>query len=278
MSRWLVVIAGCAMWCLAMAQQPNPKEQGANASKGASEHANPPPKNNDTTPLPAVSEHAKGVGPPIEAEPTCTDPGGNNSRECQDLKAQQEMAKWAYWVLVATSAGAVVGAVAAGLVYATFKQTRTSAEKQLRAYALVKTVEMIPTKAEWPKMMTGVRVTIHNFGHVPATDIEFALNINTAAIDHAGEVPQNRFAVGAARQTCVIAPHDDYWIEADFPPLESGLHRLENGEWELFVTGHLTYNDGFKSGRATKFKFSRTGPNWLRPGELSVCDDGNDIT
>lgn len=139
MARWRTLLAvACIATPLAFSQQVKNERQGARAGASAAQSGYAPSNNAPGSVTLPVSEPVKGVAPAVERQIACTKPGDENDRECQDLKAQQDMARWAWWMTIVTGVGAAIGAVTAVLVYKTFKQTRTSAEKQLRAYVGVK--------------------------------------------------------------------------------------------------------------------------------------------
>ncbi len=117
--------------------------------------------------------------PPQALRPVEHKPTPSEIRNIRDLNAQEEMAKWAFWMLMATIGGSLLTFVGLGFVWRTLHHTRRSADyagqgieqnrrsinKQLRAYvgpANVAYVYNADTEA------FAATAEIKNFGNTPA--------------------------------------------------------------------------------------------------------------
>jgi hypothetical protein len=192
----------------------------------------------------AVNESVKGVAPALEAPVTCAEKDSETHRECKDLRAQQEMAHWALWMTVMTGLSAVVGAVAAVLIYKTFHQTRTSAEKQLRAY-----LNVFEISADWKidegfgQHRSSISIQVKNTGQTPAHAVRSWM----------GYVSSNK------------EPEHFGEVEGKSPG--------------VFAAGKIAYVDVFNHPRETSFRYvmplDGVGES---SGRFRPCEKGNEAT
>lgn len=277
-----------------IAQQINRPGQGASANAGAKHIRTEPPNESPASAASAIQSRIERIATPHAAEATGGKSNDEKKREQDDLEAQQDMAFWAKAMFFATLIGAAVSSFATWLLYLTLKQSRratfaalraavagrqsvrvanNSAEKQLRAYALVKSV-IVERRHFGHEVVT---VHIHNFGQTPARDLEYWINVNSATRGLIGEVPINATVNSEPNNVGVVGPRDDFHASVSLPEFANGLG-IEIGVSALYVSGWLTYNNGFNSGCRTTFKFSRTGEDWRSDGDLEICGDGNTAT
>lgn len=112
-------------------------------------------------------------------------PADTLEKDKLDLIAQQQMADWAFWMVVLTAGGLALSVVGAGLIFATFNATReqlAEARKKtkldrLRSQALVKVritggvVHYFHDKARKPTF----HLAIENAGETDASNVSIAL-------------------------------------------------------------------------------------------------------
>lgn len=108
----------------------------------------------------------------IPAPPANPEPSRSEWREEQDLNAQRQMAQWAFWMLVVSSLGVVVGATGLWFLKGTLdearnmtSETRKIGQNQTRAYVDVVNAKVIQFEAGKPFMAD---LEIHNTGQTPA--------------------------------------------------------------------------------------------------------------
>lgn len=108
-------------------------------------------------------------------------------RSDEDLRAQREMADWAFVVALTSSIGLVFSGAGIGLIYVTFSAAREangiareSAERQLRAYLVVGSVSVPSFKVGKPMH---IRVALTNVGQTPAKRLRVAYSAN-GGTDH----------------------------------------------------------------------------------------------
>jgi hypothetical protein len=227
-----------------------------------------------------------------EAKKTCDEPGDETDKECQDLRAQQDMAKWARLMYFVSGLGVAVSTIVAGFVVATFKQTRRaakaaedsvrdareSAEKQLRAYLWREASPSNFFKRLDDRVTTAF--SVKNSGQTPAHDVQcwckFEL-IDAKILDafHFEEAPKELTSA-----KFVINPGSEHTF---------GAYRiLTDYEWSfayvgqsvLVIWGEIRYMDVFKALQKTRFRLKLRIDH---EGETDnyiweYCDKGNDTT
>lgn len=114
--------------------------------------------------------------------PTPKRPSESELREIRDLKAQEAMAKWAYWMLVASVAGSLLTILGLIFVWRTLHHTRRTADfagdsvtdnrnaaaSQLRAYVGAPGINYSYNKEN---KVIAVVAELKNFGQTPAYEL-----------------------------------------------------------------------------------------------------------
>jgi hypothetical protein len=116
-------------------------------------------------------------------------PTASELREIRDLKAQEEMAKWAFWMLIAAVSGALLTILGLGFIWRTLHHTRRAADfageavnegrnaaaNQLRAYVGPRAVNYTfdPVSGGF-----GASAEISNFGQTPAFKFRHISSLN----------------------------------------------------------------------------------------------------
>ncbi len=180
---------------------------------------------------------------------------------------------WATDRLWSEAKGAsVIAGTAAKAATDTVVHMRDSAAMELRAYVLVKKIEI----ASGPSILFAKRephllVSLINFGKIPARNLLLRYTI----------IPGHpiRMAPPSLDMDCnggVLAPSDEFTMRVR---LSEEMHisflAFEN---TLHAVGEISYNDGFHDGKITRFWFKRIGKKWTIEGEFDVNDHGNDYT
>lgn len=154
----------------------------------------------------------------------------------------------------------------------TVNTMKDTAERQLRAYAMVKFVYIVNVDRPEGNINiseTWVHVTFKNFGQIPATGVKYWVEI------YERECPLTTSLIpGKTLQPMgAIAPGDTFTARTKL-----GIdYHLSDGRTALYVYGQLHYFDGFTPGRVSPFRYMRRGgENWSKNGELEACQQGND--
>ncbi|MRD48803.1 hypothetical protein [Caenimonas koreensis] len=157
---------------------------------------------------------------------------------------------------------------AADAAAATVAHMQAASAQELRAHVMVDklALEMIGTK-------THIVITVANYGRTPARNVVVSASalVETAAEENTLSV-EPQFA--SVVRPGAIAPTQDH---SSIVPLEiADAFEVEGGRLWLFVTGEVTYHDGFTPDRRSTFRYKRTGPNWMREQAMERCQAGND--
>jgi hypothetical protein len=154
------------------------------------------------------------------------------------------------------------------------ENTNETAERQLRAYAMVLRVEI--ASETWPDgVAQSIKISVKNFGKTPATSVRYWLYICPKSAAFPGPLarPQLMHDMTAG----VIAPGDTFTTRAKIPMLAEG-DEISRSLYALYVYGAFSYKDAFNQERITNFRFMRSGEHWLSEGEMETCEAGNEIT
>jgi hypothetical protein len=219
----------------------------------------------------------------IELPPTINiSVGGQLEMKANNEHAErhEEGTNWADRLVALFTALLVI--VTAWLVYYTknlwaatgqlVKGAESTAQKQLRAYVMIKRVEMVhitPNPSvdfheEW------IYVKFKNFGQIPATQLTYRFVIGTA------ENPLRSPLLGenVPQLVGVIAPNDTFTAMMKLENIDRPDERAA-----LYIFGEVQYFDGFVPDRITRMRYMRAGgDDWLRQGRLHICQEGNEST
>jgi hypothetical protein len=235
----------------------------------------------------------------VEAGPegpkTCEEAGSEHHRECQDLQAQKDMAKWARLMYFVTASGIVVSGFVAVFVLLTFRQTKRtadaardavgvasdSAEKQLRAYINVVSAAAVWNKDEPPDctvLPVRVQVNFKNSGNTPAHDVSSWMIVRNMWVNE----PEFTHAIETTSRG-VQGPGGIDHLE-DLHPAEDFNNGVVEG-WKkglkcLFAFGEIRYVDAFGKPRFTRFRLvmPRAGMSDDGEGKFQYCREGNEAT
>lgn len=306
--RMLVVaMAACIAAPLAFAQQVDGTPQAPRAAASEATDSGTSASSAGATssaPSVAVNEGAKRPEASPASPVTCKEAGAELHKECQDLQAQKDMAKWARLMYFVTALGVVVSAIVAGFVLLTFRQTRRATEaarkaadaardavsaaeknaaKQLRAYVWKEVVT--ESLVELMDGRSAIDLTIRNSGQSPAKKVRAWVKMGVYGTDHsdgarfADEPPES---FGKDRGF-IVNPHSSHSLHAESTYPLNTLERdyLRTGEMSYFLWGAIYYQDGFADADrvTTFFVWRRT---YISNGQQMQiwcpCADGNDAT
>ncbi|GAK46040.1 conserved protein [Tepidicaulis marinus] len=216
----------------------------------------------------------------LKADPEAT----QDERERRDLAAQEGMALWAERLFWITFAGVVLLALTfleawktavAAQEMATI--TRTSAEKQLRAYISIEDVLLHNFDGPYATL---IEVQYRNRGQTPAYNVRRSLKYHVSPSGEVPKDPEDDFLVNAERQGRLgIAPSQGRSVSI---PIENRLFdmlkgQISAGRTPMFVVGRFYYRDVFGVERITAFNIRVPGDidGPLDGAVFMYCDDGN---
>jgi hypothetical protein len=231
---------------------------------------------------------------------TSVDANRETQRSRHDLKAQQEMAEWAFALLLFTAGGFVASLIGIFLVWITFSATREANEiakengrAQVSAYVYISEAVLI-CKYELSLHKIGrdvcALIEFKNFGQSPARNVSFF-------IEKIGFFVSDESKVGFGEQLIVthheienIAPSHTKMLRTEVQNISPLVHpELVSGERAIYVWGRITYEDvfdrkwelGFRRRATTLPKNSTELNTYVIPKDescierLSVCAKGN---
>lgn len=211
-------------------------------------------------------------------------------REIADLKAQQEMAEWAFWMMLSSFAAVIVTAVGVVYVALTLKATREavqeaevatkaaqdsveatekSAVRQLRAYVYVDHATITNLSGK-PK----IKVKIKNFGQTPAYSMQHwaAVGFQPYPLPENLKEPEDFIPAPISD----LPPGHDHTSPIPYDRLFSNDEResLRTGENGIYVVGRIAYRDVYDEPRITNYCLFIGGPIGLKE-QLAAYDYGN---
>lgn len=212
------------------------------------------------------------LGTALEKAANKDDSSENLQREKDDLAAQQDMARWAFWMTLAAAAQAVVGIAGIYYLRRTLKinreATRAAADAAIAAQKTVKATQdserahMVLTK---PNLIVGaanklyagtmgtdknsisVSYAFKNFGRTPAFVRKTSVGVCYGGSPTILEKIENRqnidneIVVGAAEQYPIEVFR--LFLAKTIPPDEYKL--LEANQISIFLVGSIIYSDIF---------------------------------
>jgi hypothetical protein len=147
-----------------------------------------------------------------------------------------------------------------------------TAERQLRAYAMVKRAQLVnnhPTPSSFGAPW--IYLSIKNFGRIPATAIECRYAVCVKELELSSPLDGER----SKQRNGALAPGDTWTVQFEGPLRTGPLADRHNA---LYVHGEVRYFDGFHPDKVTRFRYMRKGGNdWSRDGEMETCPEGNEI-
>lgn len=172
-------------------------------------------------------------------------------REKADLLAQEEQAEWAKWMVIASSVQILAGVITIGLLWCTYRQSKRTDERGLRAY-----LSMNPTSLQNPDADKFVRINFktRNHGKTPAFDINHKFSVNIWDVEE--------FNIGIVlnlvrqiNENAAVFPESEIttWFDADFKLTTQNISDIKSGKCRLYITGVTFYRDTYGVNRITNF-------------------------
>lgn len=215
-----------------------------------------------------------------------------------DLRAQQDMAKWAFAMFLASVAGVGVTLIGVFYVAATLDETRNmaeeagrattaaqagaaaalaanrqfseSAEREQRAYVALVNADIVVAAGFFV-----VKVDIKNSGRTPARNPVFRVKAHVQPAHN----PTFSLTGATIKNMADFAPGGEssntFKYDVHLALEEVGLR---NESKFLYVWGDIRYVDVFDVTQTTSFRFKMFAKDGLVAGLLDVCDEGNTIS
>ncbi|WP_205518160.1 hypothetical protein [Sphingorhabdus sp. Alg239-R122] len=192
--------------------------------------------------------------------------GRDDYRSEQDLYAQRSMAQWAWWLLVISFAQIPLGFFGLIALIWTIRQgreglgkaeraneiARDSAEKQLRAYVLVTSIEIVDVALDYKPI---AKISLMNSGATVAQNVDMDIWFDLYPVDVEDKFLNPEHVEGTSKGP--VAPGQS---TGGFLKLRRMLdQRLftawERGDATLIFFGCVSYEDCFGVARKTQFRF-----------------------
>jgi len=201
----------------------------------------------------------------------------DQSAEAYDLKAQQEMARWAALMLFVTSVGVLFVAATLKTAADANEGFRVSAERQSRAYISVQQFSLLEAEATRPP---GAGLRIVNSGDSPANKVYLWYRIGLRPIETL-EPRQNDFSETERRKwDKTIGPQSGNTVSGF---LSDALTREQYVEMiakriAIVMWGEVHYEDIFEKQHVTRFCFFYTGNPNHAGKPMTAWHTGNSAT
>jgi hypothetical protein len=177
-----------------------------------------------------------------------------------------------------------ITAIIAGAAVIQWRETRKTAERQLRAYVLNFSTTIFDGGSMNPKPFVdragqpGTVVEIKNFGQTPALEVVHWSEIEVAPVSREQYIkaPETLTKIS----TSVIGPghtsNNSRWLNRALSTQE--IDGIKNGTFAIYVYGRIEYVDAFKAKRWSTYKMRYTNAAWPpigNGGTTNFCSDGN---
>lgn len=195
------------------------------------------------------------------------------------------------WQILAVSSDALekhIAAITAIIAFAAviqWRETRITAERQLRAYVLNSSASLydgstMPNAIVNRAGQPAVVLIITNHGQTPAYQVN-----HWAEIEVAPRVNEERMSVPsghASAQAFILGPSGTgtamRWLGRPITPQEQAA--IINGTYAIYAYGRVEYLDAFKQRRWSTYRLRYSGSAWppIGGGSMSMdfCEGGND--
>lgn len=217
-------------------------------------------------------------------------------RREQDLSAQKDMARWAFWVVFISGFQLIVSLIGAVLLIQTLQltmdntkaalasnkntvkaidQEQANAQRQLRAY-------LHPILPKLHTVMIGHKafalVNVKNFGQTPAYDVKSVINFDILPSEFgfskdAKDIPDISIGISASPMPPSEAINQEIFSARVIS--ETEMLQILGGSHALFVAGFIQYRDAFGMKRETEYRFMATPGSDGLVTSLQICAEGN---
>lgn len=195
-------------------------------------------------------------------------------RSKADLKAQQQMSKWTFWMFVVSVGGFFLGILgtvligwtlhetrkASGLTKEALDDTRITSYKELRAYIGID-LKAVPIDHGDDSLAVAVR--FENQGQTPAYDIKITHTLHNSPLLWGPE---------KVNTTAILNPSEHFT-----PVLKSKFKNVEvvSATENFFLNLHIVFTDMNGNERWVKCIFSKEGEAWPKFGPMTDLAIGN---
>lgn len=160
---------------------------------------------------------------------------------------------------------------AANAAERTVSTMKDTAERQLRAYVSIATIEITDLKAGLTPI---AHVVVRNYGQTPAYELTsiqgMSMGVSWDALTPPSPEPIEVTATSLAPSAIV-----EQDISAPRPLVADEREALLDGSKTLWVYGEMRYKDAFKIERFTEFRYQVGGKARLRKTHMAISPDGN---
>jgi hypothetical protein len=181
--------------------------------------------------------------------------------------------------------GAITAVIAAAAVVQ-WRETRKTAERQLRAYVLNGSASIIDGTNLDPKpfidrtSQPGLLFEIKNFGQTPALQLVHWNEMQVSPVSREASIQPPASLQNIAPM--VLGPGQTSsryrWLDRSLSVQE--IDGIKSGLYAIYVYGRIEYVDVFHTKRWSVYKLKYTNGAWppIGPGAVSMlfCPDGND--
>jgi hypothetical protein len=185
----------------------------------------------------------------------------DDERAERDLHAQEDMAKWAFWMLVAAAIQTAVGAI--GIYYVkhtldasraanaatlmSINQDRDIGHAQMRAYLSPEPSPLFTELVSGPDLIFSLKIL--NSGQTPAYDVSFANILQTAPKVFPGweQLGLHQVPAEGQRQKTRIAAGQSISSYGAISLTKEQLQVVLDGSFAIYVACWLWYRDVFKN-------------------------------
>ena len=240
---------------------------------------------------PAVQDDLNRIAGALEASNAHPEATAEQQRAQDDLKAQQDMAKWAKFMFWAATAETLVTLVGVILVWLTLNATwAAKGEAKRAADAAEKTVDTMQTfgRQELRAYLSVNPVNHGNFGasnfnpiialkntgQTPATDVTAWICGAVLPHPHSGDLPANQ---QEPKPKFVLGPGTEHTLTCEVEMTNYEKVAFLQSSNRIQIWGEANYTDAFNERRRTKFRMTFGGKDAPQIG-LQWASDGNEAT
>jgi hypothetical protein len=262
-------------WCHAQTGSPNSQQQPAQRAE--------PVAPLDLAP---INQSLNRIHKSIEALKAAPESPDEYRRAEGDLIAQEEMARWAMWMTIATIASVLVSGVGVVAVIVTLRQNahntriammgvkrssqsirlaKDTARRQLRAYIGIRSADIQRIEGIQPKL--SCKLEAFNSGQTPAYALVSKISFD---LEEKGE-PKKLAGVAT------VGAQTPTFIDVYSPEMEGAIiKQVMIGVRPMRLWGRIDYKDAFGAPQyvTLRLEIQRLGSGW----RVAPADDGNEST
>lgn len=241
---------------------------------------------------PHIATVALGKKPAKAYEPNCDNPQGNPDADlCAQWAAVEQVAESNRLTSLNVRLGifvALLTALGTGLVIWTFKETRDTSRRELRAYIfpeLVGCYEITETtknrigrETTRKTGIVGAGLAIKNSGQTPAYKVRHITDVCVCKISEEAILKIDARNVSGFDSPMPPGGVLHKNLKMSAAPSPEQIAGLKSGNYAIYVYGRIEYQDAFERSRFTEYKFAWAG--WPIPDNMMMnyTQSGNDAS